>query len=178
MLHLFPFRCESFSHPHLHSPRLLLPVPWTCPLRREKQRANKERKAPRWCPDCWLKSTANFESKFLAEKSSARNYPNKEISAWKNTPLKWTRWLDPGKLVNWERRDPHCRNENETVDTGPPVRFWWNIEDLRGWWFGCTSTGRSFCGSHLGSVLFFPQHHSSPNDTHLVKIKIHHKFAP
>ena len=94
MLHLFPFRCESFSHPHLHSPRLLLPVPWTCPLRREKQRANKERKAPRWCPDCWLKSTAQFgESKFLAEKSSARNYQISGNFSLENLPP-WNELLD------------------------------------------------------------------------------------
>lgn len=114
MLHLFPFRCESFSHPHLHSPRLLLPVPWTCPLRREKQRANKERKAPRWCPDCWLKSTANFESKFLAEKSSARNYQIRKFQPGKPSPLKWTRWLDPGKL------DPFG------VETGSTLPQWFH----------------------------------------------------
>lgn len=176
MLHLFPFRCESFSHPHLHSPRLLLPVPWTCPLRREKQRANKERKAPRWCPD-WLKSTANFWIKIPGWKKFSQKWPNKEISAWKTFPLyELVDWIPENLLTRgWDGIHIAAMRMKRWI---PPVRFWWNIEDLRGWWFGCTSTGRSFCGSHLGSVLFFPQHHSSPNDTHLVKLKIYHKFAP
>ena len=171
MLHLFPFRCESFSHPHLHSPRLLWPVPWTCPLRREKQRANKERKAPRWCPDCWLKN-CKFWIKIPGWKKFSQKLPNKEISMEFSPFYELVDWIPSLQFG----RD--CHIAAMIMKRWTPVRFWWNIEDLRGWWFGCTSTGRSFCGSHLGSVLFFPQHHSSPNDTHPVKLKIYHKFAP
>ncbi len=59
--------------------------------------------------------------------------------------------LCPLNLLTGSR---HCTSgqtyialDNETVETGSLLV---KHRGFEGWWFGCTSTGRGFCGSHVG----------------------------